>query len=197
MAAKTKYKWQQKRNSTPNIFGVLANGGHLRKETRNSQQFFPKYSPKSKKVCKKLKKCSKDGKLWKVDCRKKTKREKMPKKLSLIFQWGDVKHTKLKQLKLFFLPLKTTKLLFPYPHESFQKADWLPFGLQFVYYSMEWNPEDVTSLHHVIDYVTNVCRTHVSLKTKRFLVQNYFCQLWRLCVIEQELLFPHRSMDLE
>ena len=121
----------------------------------------------------------------------------MPKKLSLTFEWGDVKHTKLKQLKLFFLSLKTTKLLFPYPHESFQKADWLPFGLQFVYYSMEWNQEDVTSLRHVIDYVTNVCRTHVSLKTKRFLVQNYFCQLWRLCVIEQELLFPHRSMDLE
>ena len=121
----------------------------------------------------------------------------MPKKLSLTFEWGDVKHTKLKQLKLFFLSLKTTKLLFPYPHESFQKADWLPFGLQFVYYSMEWNQEDVTSLRHVIDYVTNVCRTHVSLKTKRFLVQNYFCQLWRLCVIEQGLLFPHRSMDLE
>ena len=38
-------------------------------------------------------------------------------------------------------------------------------------------PVDVTSLHHVIDYVTNDCRTHVSLKTKRFLVQNYFCQL--------------------
>ena len=121
-----------------------------RRERVNSEQFSPEYSPKRKKVCEKIKKCSKDGKLWKVDCRKKTKREKMPKKLSLTFEWGDVKHTKLKQLKLSFLPLKTTKILFPYPHESFQKADWLPFGLQFVYYSMEWNPGrcDVTTSRH-------------------------------------------------
>ena len=167
-----------------------------RRERVNSEQFSPEYSPKRKKVCEKIKKCSKDGKLWKVDGRKKQREKKGRKTVAQIWMRRCETHY-IETIKVIFLPLKTTKLLFPYPHESFQKVDWLPFGLQFVYYSMEWNQEDVTSLRHVIDYVTNVCRTHVSLKTKRFLVQNYFCQLWRLCVIEQELLFPHRSMDLE
>ena len=52
-------------------------------------------------------------------------------------------------MKVIFL-LKTAKLLLTYPHESFHKMDWLPFGLQFVYYSMEWNPGrcDVTTSRH-------------------------------------------------